>query len=78
MVYMGRIIPVTWRVIEHPSSPVTFARYEELLKQAQRLLPQDVTAVFLADRGFVNRKLTRALSSFENAYLYIDKVMSRD
>jgi hypothetical protein len=64
MVYMGRAIPVAWRVIEHLSSSVTFARYEELLKPAQRLLPQGVTAVSLADRGFVNRKLTRALSSF--------------
>lgn len=64
MIYMGRALPVAWRIIEHESSSVKFARYEDLLKRARNLLPQDVSVIFLADRGFVNRKLMRTLCEF--------------
>lgn len=64
MIYMGRALPVTWRVIEHKSSSVAFSLYEDLLEQAHCLMPQNVPVIFLADRGFVNRQLMRKVSQF--------------
>ena len=64
MLYMGRAIPVAWRIIEHGSASVKFDPYKDLLERVRCLLPQDVNVIFLADRGFVNRKLMRALCEF--------------
>ena len=57
LIYLGRSVPVTWRVIRHRSSSVKWAEYKDLLEQAKELLPKNVQVILLADRGFVSRKL---------------------
>ena len=59
VVYRGRSIPLTWRVIEHNSASVAFEAYEEMLKHAAQYLPSNVAVILLADRGFVH---TRAMT----------------
>jgi hypothetical protein len=61
MVYMNRAIPVSWCVLEHKSASVKYEQYAHLLDQARLLLPSDVEIIFLADRGFVSKKLMRRL-----------------
>ena len=56
MIYLGRAIPIAWRVLEHNSSSVKFADYKEVLTQARSRLPANVGVLFLADRGFVCKK----------------------
>jgi len=57
MIYMNRAIPVTWCVLEHNSSTVKYERYAHIFEWAKALLPKDVEIIFLADRGFVCKKL---------------------
>ena len=57
MIYLGRAIPIAWRVLEHNSSSVKFADYKEVLTQARSRLPANIGVLFLADRGFVSKKL---------------------
>jgi len=57
VVYRGRAVPVVWEVIEHGSSSVPHAAYEELLEAVPALLPGGVKVVFLADRGFADTAL---------------------
>jgi Transposase DDE domain len=57
LVYRGRAIPVVWKVLEHPSSRVSYAVYQELLDQVAELLPFGCTVVFTADRGFADTHL---------------------
>lgn len=59
--YRGRAVPVTWRVMEHKSSSVSFEVYEQLLRRASRLLPKGARVRFMADRGFADTKLMRYL-----------------
>ena len=63
LIYLGRSIPVTWRVIRHKSSSVKWAEYQELLEETSKWLPKNVQVIFLADRGFVSRKLMLQLRS---------------
>jgi hypothetical protein len=63
MVYLNRAIPVTWCVLEHKSASVKYEQYSHLLDQARSLLPRDVEIIFLADRGFVSKKLMRRLQT---------------
>jgi hypothetical protein len=51
IVYRGRALPITWRVLEHGSSSVKFRVYQDLLDKASCLMPSGVKIVFLADRG---------------------------
>jgi hypothetical protein len=60
--YRGRAIPVTWRVISHQSSSITFSVYQGLLKRAARVMPPGVGVRLLADRGFADTKLMRYLT----------------
>jgi hypothetical protein len=57
VVYRGRAIPVIWRVVEHRSSSVKFAVYQDLLEKAARFMPPGKKIVFLADRGFGDHQL---------------------
>lgn len=64
MIYLGRAIPIAWSVLEHKSSSVKFAKYKEVLKQARSRLPEGSEVTFLADRGFVSKKLMRQLNEW--------------
>ena len=73
MIYLGRAIPIVWRVLEHKSCSVKFADYKKLLMQARSHLPEGVEVMFLADRGFANKKLMRQL----NEWGWIWRIRSR-
>ena len=62
--YSGDLRPIAWRVLEHNSSSVKFADYKEVLTQARSRLPANVGVLFLADRGFVCKKLMRRLNEW--------------
>jgi hypothetical protein len=64
MIYLGRAIPIGWRILEHKSSSVKFADYKEVLTRAYSRLPKGVKVIFLADRGFVSKKLMRQLNEW--------------
>ena len=64
MIYLGRAIPIVWRVLEHKSCSVKFADYKKILMQARSRLPEGVEVMFLADRGFANKKLMRQLNEW--------------
>ena len=57
VVFRGRAVPVVWKVIEHKSSTVAYEVYKELLDNAVKLVPTEVSVVFLADRGFADTRL---------------------
>ena len=59
----GRALPVIWRVMKHESASLSFADYQQMLKQAQARLPQSVKIVLLADRGFIHTKLMTMLTT---------------
>jgi hypothetical protein len=63
LIYLGRSIPVTWRVIRHKSSSVRWDKYQDLLEKASTWLPKGTQVILLADRGFVSRKLMLQLQS---------------
>jgi hypothetical protein len=65
MIYLGRAIPISWRVLEHNSSSVKFADYKDVLTLARSRLPKGITVIFLADRGFVSKKLMRHLNDWK-------------
>jgi hypothetical protein len=65
MIYMNRAIPVAWCVLEHESSSVKYEHYSQLFERVVALLPKDVEIFFLADRGFVCRKLMRRLQELK-------------
>ena len=54
VVHKGRALPLTWRVLKHASASVAAADYQEMLKQANRLLPVGKKIVLLGDRGFIH------------------------
>jgi hypothetical protein len=64
IIYLGRAIPIAWSVLEHKSASVKFAYYKEVLALARSRLPEGVSVVFLADRGFVCKKLIRQLNEW--------------
>jgi hypothetical protein len=64
MIYMGRAIPIAWRVLEHKSSSVKFTQYKKVMEQARSRLPKGVKVIFLADRGFVSKKLMCQLNKW--------------
>lgn len=61
VVYRGRTVPVAWRVVRQSSSTVRLWTIQRVLRQAQRLMPDDVAIVLLADRGFADGKLMKYL-----------------
>jgi hypothetical protein len=50
---------VTWRVIKHNSTSVSYKDYKVILKQALLILPAGQPIILLADRGFVHAKLVK-------------------
>ena len=63
IIHRGRALPLIWRVMEHESASVSFADYQEIIKQARSRLPESVTVVLLADRGFVHTELMTMLTA---------------
>jgi hypothetical protein len=59
LVYRGRAIAVTWRVLEHDSTSVSYQQYKSVLHQAVLILPKGQPVILLADRGFVHAKLVK-------------------
>ena len=59
IIYRGRAVPLSWRVIEHPSAQVSFTELAPLLADVQGMLEaqgvQDI--LLLADRGFADTTL---------------------
>jgi len=64
MIYLGRAVPIAWSVLEHKSASVKYAAYKRVLVQARSRLPENVCVIFLADRGFVSKKLMRQLNEW--------------
>lgn len=59
LIYRGRAIAVTWRVLKHNSTSVSYQQYKSVLQQAVLILPKSQPVVLLADRGFVHVKLVK-------------------
>lgn len=59
LIYRGRAIPVTWRIMKHNSTSVSYKDYKGILKQALLILPKSQPIVLLADRGFVHAALVK-------------------
>jgi hypothetical protein len=62
LIYRGRAVPLTWKVIEHGSAAVSFEAYQDLLEEAKRRIPFACKVVFLADRGFADTQLMAHLT----------------
>lgn len=61
VVYRGRTVPVAWQVVAQSSSTVRLWTIQRVLRQAQRLMPEGIRIVLLADRGFADGKLMKYL-----------------
>jgi len=59
LIYRGRSIPVSWRVMPHNSTTVSYKDYKIVLNQARLMLPPGRPVVLLADRGFVHAQLVK-------------------
>jgi len=59
LIYRGRAIPVSWRVMKHDSTSVSYKDYKIVLKQALLILPKGRRVVLLADRGFIHAELVK-------------------
>ena len=59
LVYRSRAIPVSWSVIKHASTSVSFEQYQVVLDRMLTTLPKGAKVVLLADRGFAHKKLVR-------------------
>jgi hypothetical protein len=57
LIYRGRAIPVTWRVLKHASTEVSFQDYRWVLYWAFLILPRRQRVVLLVDWGFLHRQL---------------------
>lgn len=62
VIHRGRALPVVWRVIKHESASIS-RDYREMIQQAKERLPESVTVVLLADRGFVHTDLMQMLTT---------------
>jgi hypothetical protein len=61
VVYRGRTVPVAWKVVAQSSSSVRLWTIQRVLRQASRVMPEGVSVVLLADRGFADGKLMKYL-----------------
>lgn len=61
VVYRGRTVPVAWQVVAQSSSTVRLWTIQRVLRQAQRLMPEGIRVVLLADRGFADGNLMKYL-----------------
>ena len=62
VIYRGRAIPLVWKTIEHASSAVALEDYQDLLRAAAKLLPENAKVMLLTDRGFADTKFMEVLS----------------
>lgn len=58
LVYRGRALPVSWTVMVSQSAMVKLADYQPILEEAAKVLPGNCRVILLADRGFVDQKLS--------------------
>ena len=65
VIYRGRAVPLTWKVIEHGSSAVSFETYGDLLEEAKRHIPVACKVVLLAERGFADTQLMAHLREMD-------------
>ena len=68
LIYRGRSIPVSWRVMKHNSTSVSYKDYKILLKHALLILPKGRPVVLLADRGFVHAQLVKFCRKYKWGY----------
>ena len=61
VVHRGRALPQASRVLKHNSATVAISENLEMLIHAARCLPQGVTVILLADRGFIHTAAMSAL-----------------
>jgi hypothetical protein len=61
IVYRGRTIPLSWRIVTQSSSTVRLWSLQRVLRPVSRLLPPGIPVVLLADRGFADGKLIKYL-----------------
>jgi len=61
VVYRGRTIPLSWRIVTQSSSTVRLWTLQRVLRPTARLLPSGIPVVLLADRGFADGKLMKYL-----------------
>jgi hypothetical protein len=61
VVYRGRTVPIAWQVVAQSSSTVRLWTIQRVLRQAARVMPDEVAIVLLADRGFTDGKLMKYL-----------------
>lgn len=62
VVHRGRGLPVSWRVLRHRSSAVAYSAYQDVIQQAATVVPDGVSIIVLADRGFVQTELMTTLT----------------
>ena len=62
VVHRGRGLPVSWCVLRHRSSSVAYSAYQSVIQRAAAVVPDGVSVIVLADRGFVHTDLMAALS----------------
>ena len=63
VVHRGRSLPLCWCVLHHSSASVAYDAYAWILKRAAGCIPKGVKVVLLADRGFVQIELMKALTN---------------
>ncbi|WP_206756529.1 hypothetical protein [Pseudanabaena sp. FACHB-2040] len=61
VVYRGRTVPIAWKAVRQSSSTVRLLTIQRVLRQAQRVLPENAAVVLLTDRGFADGKLIKYL-----------------
>ena len=59
LIYRGRAIPLTWKVILHKSATISYETYEPLLEDVIELMPESAIIEFSADSGFFHTELIR-------------------
>ena len=64
LIYRGRAIPVTWWVLKHASTQVSFQDYRRVLYWAFLILPRGQRVVLLVDRGFLHKQLFALVRRF--------------
>ncbi|MBF0288915.1 MAG: hypothetical protein HQM14_13950 [SAR324 cluster bacterium] len=65
IIYRGRALPLVWKVIEHKSSMIALAQYQQLLSRFKEPLPNDGKVIFLADRRFADIELMKLCSQLK-------------
>ena len=62
VVHRGRGLPLAWCVLRHRSSSVAYSDYQVVIARAAAIVPDSVSIIVLADRGFVHTELMTMLT----------------